>query len=181
MGHIGEHPERATPRKVEIMSCKRGWMNPKLNATKMPSELDVAWAAGLYEGEGTCCWKPTTRTVKGRVYHGASDYLSVTQKDPEVLYRLRDLFGGSVYEYMVNDLPCSRWTVHGQRARNFAEKIYSFLSARRKMQIDKVRAAYSHSVETERPSLQEEMKFQSDLHGNMQSATEMIAPTDKIQ
>jgi hypothetical protein len=157
------------------MSCKRGWMNPRINATKQPSALDIAWAAGIYEGEGTCCMKPTTRNIKGRIYKGQSDYLSVTQRDQEILYRLRDFFGGSVYEYMVAGNPCSRWTIHGQRARNFAEAIYPWLSARRKAQIDKVHASFP--VETVRSASEETRKvIQSELIGDDKSAAETPAP-----
>lgn len=138
------------------MSMKRGYMLPRLNATKVPTEAEIGWAAGIYEGEGTCCSKATVRRIKGRVYHGAADYLSVTQKDCEILNRLRDLFGGSVYEYSLTEnhkykgRTFYRWTLHGQRARNFALAIYPWLSARRKEQIDKVHASLQYPVETVR-------------------------------
>ena len=152
-------------------------MNPKLNPTRTATKLEIAWAAGIYEGEGTCCEKPTTRKYKGRIYHSSADYLSVTQKDQEILYRLRDLFGGSVYEYIVNGLPCSRWTIHGQRARNFAMAVYPWLSSRRKAQIDKVHASLPYPVETVRSdSASEQNKIQSDLGSDVESVAETTTP-----
>jgi len=33
--------------------CVRG-NKPELAPTKVPSTIDIAWAAGVYEGEGSC-------------------------------------------------------------------------------------------------------------------------------
>jgi hypothetical protein len=157
-------------------------MNPKLNATKTPTALDIAWAAGVYEGEGTIAAKPTTRKHKDKIYRSIADYLSVSQNDPEILYRLRDLFGGSVYRYVVyqrnpKGLPIHRWTIHGQRARNFVDLIYPWLSTRRKSQVDQVRALLSYPVETVRSgSRGDENKIQSDLGSDVKSAAETTAP-----
>jgi len=80
--------------------------------------LDIAWAAGIYEGEG-CCNKD-----------GA---LHVAQKDPWLLLRLQAFFGGSVTE--TKGKRCGVWLVSGARARGFAMTIYSLLSPRRQAQI----------------------------------------------
>jgi hypothetical protein len=99
---------------------------PELDATKVPSTLDIAFAAGFYEGEGTC-------RMSGHNKRGFM--LSVTQKDPEVLHWLRDWFGGSVRD---NGTGCGVhiWDACGDRGRIFAALIYSYLSGRRKVQID---------------------------------------------
>jgi len=93
------------------------------------------------------------------------------------------LLGGSVYEYKLTENHKYKgrtfygWTLHGQRARNFALAIYPWLSTRRKEQIDKVHASLPYPVETVRSgSAGEQNKIQSDLHGDMQSAAEMTAP-----
>jgi len=107
-----------------------------LNAIRIPTDLDIAWAAGIYEGEGSC--------VKGG--HGNRSFVvSVSQKDPEMLYRMRDFFGGAVKEYP-NDRGTNKnghqpftifaWRVCGDRARVFLAVIYSYLTARRQFQID---------------------------------------------
>lgn len=105
-----------------------------LEPTKTPSCLDIAWAAGIYEGEGSC--------VRGG--NGKRSFVaSVPQKDPEILYRLRDMFGGSVKEYAnTGTNVCSgpvtihAWRICGDRCRIFLAVIYSYLTARRKAQID---------------------------------------------
>ena len=80
-----------------------GNISPRLEPTKVPSELDIAWAAGVYEGEGSIC-EPTPT---------ASARIAVAQKDTEILYRLRDWFGGSVLRHCGRspkpDQVCYKW------------------------------------------------------------------------
>ena len=111
----------------------------ELEPTKTPTSMDIAWAAGIYEGEGSCA----------RGGNGSKSFVvSVSQKDPEMLYRLRDFFGGSVKEYDNNfgtvasknqPFTIYAWRVCGNRARVFLAVIYSWLTARRKSQIDATR------------------------------------------
>lgn len=112
--------------------ANKAGLEPKIT----PSDLDIAWAAGVYEGEGSC-----VRSGKGK----NSFCVSVAQKDPELLYRLRDLFGGSVKEYPNNrgtkftngkSFTVFAWRVSGNYARLFLAVIYSYLTTRRKAQID---------------------------------------------
>jgi hypothetical protein len=103
---------------------------PGLDATKAPTALDVAWAAGIYEGEGSC-------VASGR--KGKSFSVTVSQKDPELLYRMREFFGGGIRLYYVGKqgrFEIYHWVICGDRARAFLGTIYPFLTARRKAQID---------------------------------------------
>ena len=101
---------------------------PELDATKVPTAIDIAWAAGIYEGEG-CCRLCGGGTGK-RGFTAA-----VAQKDPELLYRLRDWFGGSILDQgPKHDLRI--WNIGGDRARIFISLIYGYMTARRKSQID---------------------------------------------
>jgi hypothetical protein len=102
----------------------------RLDATKVPSALDIAWTAGIYEGEGCCrnCGRGKRSLAVG-----------IAQKDPEILYRVRDWFGGSVRPNWVT-YKGQRYALHtlhlcGDRARLFLATIYSYLSARRKSQV----------------------------------------------
>lgn len=88
--------------------------------------MDIAWAAGIFEGEGYV-------TIQSGTRFGS---LGVSQKDPYILYRLQALFGGSVrprtngrWESLYNYLLC------GSRARGLAMTLFSFLSPRRKEQL----------------------------------------------
>ena len=99
-----------------------------LDATFEPDDLDIAWAAGIYEGEGSC-------VIGG--HGGGSFAVAVAQKDPELLYRIRGMFGGSIRYYKIE---CGRyeiykWVVCGNRARVFLFLIYPYLTARRQEQI----------------------------------------------
>ena len=100
---------------------------PELEATKIPTAIDIAWSAGIYEGEGCC-------RLCGR---GKRSFMaSVAQKDPELLYRLRDWFGGSISQTKANGQVIHNWNICGDRARIFIALIYGYMTARRKSQID---------------------------------------------
>jgi hypothetical protein len=107
--------------------------NPQLDPIATPLETGVAWAAGIYEGEGCI-----TR-------HGRTGYVAcrVSQKDPWLLYKLQRWFGGSVREYTVRKFKSPAtyflWTVTGDRADKFINTIKSYLSPRRVAQVE---AAY---------------------------------------
>ena len=98
----------------------------ELNATKVPTSWDIAWAAGIYEGEGSC-------RLCGRGKRSLA--AAVVQKDPELLYRLRDWFGGSINGNGKNQ-GIHVWDICGDRARIFLSQIYGYMTARRKAQID---------------------------------------------
>ena len=96
-------------------------------ARRTPTLLELAWAAGIYEGEGTCT--PTRSAC------------SISQVDLWLLHRLQEMFGGTIEcnrkfnPAKPNERPCSRWRLAGARARGFLLTIYSFLSPRRQAAI----------------------------------------------
>jgi len=95
----------------------------------MTSLLDIGYAAGFYEGEGTFF----------KVSSGKSCIVSITQKDPEPLVKMQKLFGGEIrvsngYNY---------WRLHGVKARGFILTIFSLLSRRRKEQILRYREFFT--------------------------------------
>jgi hypothetical protein len=97
----------------------------ELDATKIPSVIDIAWSAGIFEGEGTV-------RMCGRGKRSLA--VAVVQKDPEILIRMREWFGGSVCGPNSNSVFV--WNICGDRARIFVALIHSYLSARRKIQVD---------------------------------------------
>lgn len=92
-------------------------------AVEKPTMLDIAWAAGIFEGEGHVSVSGTSLKV------------AVTQKDDWLPCRLRDLFGGLIYKHKAR--PINEWVVSGPRARGFIFTIFAFLSPRRKEQTRK--------------------------------------------
>lgn len=94
--------------------------------TREPSECDIAWMAGIYEGEGC------VSGIKGRTI------ALVNQKDPEILYRIREMFGGSITEVRKGTrFNCHVWKLYGDVARSMFAQILPYMSTRRKMQIEK--------------------------------------------
>jgi hypothetical protein len=93
---------------------------------KTPDLCDIAWMAGIYEGEGCIAG------IKGRTI------ASVHQKDPEILYRIREMFGGSITEIRKGTPRyCHVWKLYGDVARAMFQAILPYMSTRRKMQIEK--------------------------------------------
>lgn len=85
-------------------------------ATRHPTLMEIAWAAGIYEGEGSAG------------YSG----ISVGQRDRWILDKYQMLFGGHVkYDPKVE---MHYWRASGTRARGFLMTIYSFLSPWRQAQ-----------------------------------------------
>ena len=106
---------------------------PELEPTTVPSLIDIAWSAGIYEGEGH---------VRNR--RSAATIVQVSQKDPELLFRLREWFGGKVSFAKCSTIPaehqCHVWIVCGDKCRLFIALVYPFLTSRRKVQVDDTRA-----------------------------------------
>ena len=100
---------------------KMGCMVSRLAATRTPTTADWHWAAGFYEGEGNA-----HRSLK-------TEHVAAGQKDPETLYRMQSLFGGSVGRHACG----YQWRVTGARARGFLQSIYGLLSIRRQGQARK--------------------------------------------
>ncbi len=86
--------------------------------------MQISWAAGLFEGEGSCI----------RVGAG-SQQVNLGQKDPWVCDRMKALFGGSIQLRTMNDQPFYEWHIHGARARGFLMTMFTFLSPRRQDQV----------------------------------------------
>lgn len=139
-----------------------------LAPTKCPNNLDIAWAIGIYEGEGSISSNGNL-TRKGE----PSLNISVWQTDTHILYRLREFFGGNVYpaspsESQLGPQTSSRWQLSGDRAREFARMLYHspWLSPRRKLQILSTGLTdLSESVETSTPETDTSVKIQSEHHG----------------
>ena len=131
-----------------------------LEPISKPTAADVAFFAGFYEGEGSCGGAGKCKALQA----------DVRQKDPEMLYRMRDLWGGSIkfsavragkasptftgYESWKN--PIYRWRVCGDRARMFLKQIYPFLSSRRKAQVDRLDLKMTGRLKRESPIMSPE-------------------------
>jgi hypothetical protein len=96
------------------------------DAKREPSATDIAWAAGVYEGEGSC----------HRKLGGSGIRVDIPQKHPEMLYRLKEFFGGGVALHHHGNAEIFTWRLSGQRVPRFLASIYPYMTSRRKQQID---------------------------------------------
>lgn len=89
-------------------------------ASREALELDIAWAAGIFEGEGS-----TNRTANSSV-------VRISQKSPWILSRIREMFGGHLGYYAIY-----AWQACGDNARRFLMAVMPYLSPRRRLQVDR--------------------------------------------
>ena len=84
-------------------------------------KLDLAYIAGLFDGEGSLTIFSFLRN--GRKFHTLS--ISIANQDKQVISWVRDLFGGSVHDCMSaaskkgTGNPCWMWTTGSQVAKRF--------------------------------------------------------------
>lgn len=97
--------------------------------------------------------------------------IQVVQKDPEILYRLRDWFGGSIRPQGKNG-DCSVWAVCGDRGRVFIALCYPYLSNRRRAQVDATEGIAFFSGELTAQTTKDEVQQQLDrIYAEQRSTT----------
>lgn len=111
-------------------------------ATRSPSTIDIAWAAGFLEGEGSF-YGGTVDSRKGcpsdgRTYQTYTVQCYQVQREP--LDRLRSMFGGRIQacparDRFASEQPYFMWRVNGARARGVMLTTYALMSPRRREQI----------------------------------------------
>jgi len=103
-------------------------LKPWLAPSQSPSLKDIYWAAGIWEGEGTCSSS-----------HGTTSYARITQEDPWLLEKFQKLFGGSIKSIKSSQFKPDKeypiWILSGVRARGFLMTIYTLLSPKKQEQI----------------------------------------------
>jgi hypothetical protein len=106
------------------MPCPLGTIKPGTEAVKSPTAHAIWWAAGIFEGEGSF----------NKTAYGGN--IKISQKDPWILYRLKDFFGGTVgiQQHHSKYGAQHHWVACGSRARGFIMTVFSLLSPRRKLQ-----------------------------------------------
>lgn len=87
---------------------------------------DIYWLAGFIEGEG--CFQ----------FHkkNHAPYITISQKDPQCLYDIKNIFGGSIHSYRDREENIYyKWTASTRLASGLMLTLYSLLSDRRKEKI----------------------------------------------
>lgn len=124
-------------------------MENNVTIQDMIDTKEIYWAAGFYEGEGSCRYR---RAEAGGRRHSAGVEVKVMQCNMEPLERLVRVFGGRVKvdEGFNKNKPPQRsdryyWVASGNRALGILMTMYCLLSEKRKTQIraviDGVKAA----------------------------------------
>lgn len=95
---------------------------------------DLAWAAGFYEGEGSCgVWGKLRWNEKAKRWIKPQLRVDVVQKEPEPLYKLREIFGyGSVLRDKYNVV--YHYRTSAKLAKHFLESILPFIINPRKIE-----------------------------------------------
>lgn len=96
----------------------------------MPTLLEVAWAAGFMEGEGSFY---AVKVVNGR--RAVGHYVCATQKQAEPLERLQRLFGGKLHTRVKPEGTYTYWQLCGPQAMGVAMTLYTLMSPKRQEQI----------------------------------------------
>lgn len=112
--------------------------------TKPPTMLDVAWAAGFLEGEGSF----------GGVRTSYSQNVSAFQVQREPLDRLQRMFGGYLHPRRRQDRKDAYyWRVNGEQARRVMVVLYPWMSPRRQEQMQVAFSLGSEFRNGRRPKL----------------------------
>ena len=114
---------------------------PAPTATVCPTVLDIAWAAGIIEGEGSLCTRKLyyTKATKGKPVRRGKPQLElvVTMTDLDAVSKLREMFGGMLSEIKRTEAsrkPLYCWRTLNERAFGIGLTIFRFLGIRRRLQ-----------------------------------------------
>lgn len=112
----------------------------------IPSEKDVAWFAGLFEGEGCLTF------VTDRKSGGGSWRLCLHSTDEDIVLRIQDLFGGKVrldtaHKKKTTYKPIWQWALYRKDEINkIVTVLYPYMGIRRKAKFDEFLAYYNNPV-----------------------------------
>jgi hypothetical protein len=85
-------------------------------------QIDIAYAAGFFDGEGHISIRKHTRDAS------LNFRVSASQNDPQPLYWLQTLFGGNIYrQHSRKKSYAYVWVVSGEQAYKFLEAVLPFL------------------------------------------------------
>lgn len=118
----------------------------------MPDGLDIAWAAGLFEGEGSIYLdRSDQRRRGGRVRLG----MSLSTTDEDVARKFSGVAGGSVfgpYTAKRSTKPYWTWHLRDQEAIHvLVNALWPYLGKRRRQQIDEALGAKDAADAEHRP------------------------------
>ena len=96
-------------------------------------DIELAYLAGLFEGEGCACIYAYPHKERNRIFYRSQ--LVVRMTDPEPVKRFYDRFGGSYHIRTCATVKACQifgWCVSGKRAAEVAELLLPYISTSRK-------------------------------------------------
>ena len=109
----------------------------------VPPDVDRAWVAGLFDGEG-CVSIVINPDIGGRAHHGLQCTIAMTSE--ETILKVQELFGGHVYyKRQLLKKPVWTWRINSIKAIPFLRSIRPF-SVTKRLQIDIALEALSEWV-----------------------------------
>lgn len=121
---------------TDVLDLMRELSAAEHEIDRLKAAVDIAWAAGLFEGEGSIqLWQDTKSE---RSY----PRLELSSTDQDVVLRFAGILGGAIYGPIEreNRKPFWRWTATGERARSALAVLAPQLGARRTARMDDVLA-----------------------------------------
>ena len=88
----------------------------------------LAYFAGFFDGEG-CVVICKSKGNKGTPWYKLQ--VSTYQKSPEVLYDMKDAFGGSVCRISNRGFIGYQWAASSKQAANFLRRVYPYLRVKK--------------------------------------------------
>lgn len=111
--------------------------------------LELAWAAGFFDGEGSAYVQYSSRTKYAEKGKYAYPAIQVTQKDPRPLQRFMDALGGIGNvrgPYDKHNGQCF-WHKAGKGALEVVEMLWPYLSEPKREQIEEVKRVVDEHTE----------------------------------
>lgn len=109
---------------------------PKWEPKENPTETELAWAAGIVDGEGCICIYGRHGRVSKKGVHALQLIVNVTNTDPRMPIKMKEIFGGHLtgsVERRNNPRrrPCMVWTITGKPAGSALVKMMPYLVVKR--------------------------------------------------
>lgn len=97
-----------------------------MESWRLQQAVDLAWAAGFFDGEGSISLRLTSRYQSGERKHSVTLECRVAQVDREPLEKLLELFGGRIARMSRTNpkhKPVNVWVITARHAALFLQRI----------------------------------------------------------
>lgn len=105
-------------------------------AKENPTEAELAWAAGILDGEGCICIYGRPGRISKKGVHALALTVNVTNTDPRMPLKMKEIFGGNLSRAVERRgnprrRPILAWVITGRPAGNALAKMLPYLVTKR--------------------------------------------------